>query len=142
MVNNLGPAQVKIRFAEHKTPAIGTACLILLCVLMFYLGSSGKMEFWLAQHSFQPVKAIALLGERDYSGLVTMLCYCNFASINIWQMLINIYFLGIFGLATEKTLGLGRFSVLMLLGCTIPWAILAWDASTISFKILPWESIY
>lgn len=142
MVNNFGPTQMKVRLAESGSKPILTIMLMLGCVGIFVLASGTKIEPWLADNSFQPIKAIDLFSEHDFAKLGSVLATCNFATLNLWQLLLSVYFIAAFGLVTEKILGTARFLMLILAGCTIPWAVLAWDITHFSFTILPWEHVY
>ncbi len=141
MVNNFGPTQMKVKLGETSSVAIFTMMLILLCMVMFFLASA-KLDPWLAENTFQPTKAMDLFKDRDFLKLATMLVCCNFATLNLVQLLLSVYFLVTFGFVTEKTLGSSRYFILVLLGLTIPWAVLAWDINHVSFAVLPWEHTY
>ncbi len=142
MVNNLGPAPTKVKFAESNAPPILTCVLILLTIGVFYLAYTGKVEPWLSANTFQPIKAIGLFQDKDFLKLATMLGYANFAVLNVWQLLVSIYFVALLGIVVERAIGSPRFFLLIVLGCTIPWAVLSFDVTSTSLAILPWDHSY
>jgi membrane associated rhomboid family serine protease len=143
MVNNLGPAPMKVKLGESSKTPILTLMLILSCILVFFVANSGnRPTTWLTDNTLKPDAVLGLINDHDYAKLATTLIYSNFATLAIWQMLLSMYFFALFGIGTEKTLGTARFFILVLLGCTIPWAVLTWDITNVRLALLPWEHTY
>jgi membrane associated rhomboid family serine protease len=137
-MNSLNPPQQKIKFEEQSAPPLLTGMLIVLLVIAYWL-ISGKDVSAYADHSFKASAVMEYLAAHDYGKLANVWWAGNFGSVNLWQMVGSMYFLGVFGVAVEKRLGAGRYILVLLLGSTIPWVVQYWDASNPIISLFPGE---
>ncbi len=76
------------------------------------------------RNTFQLDQVINLFNTQKYGQIGNLLFTTNFANSNIWQLLLSIYFVCLFGIPVEKRLGpTTRFISLIFLACTLPWIV-------------------
>jgi len=117
----------QIDVVERKTPPILSGILGFMVLLGYYFYRSSHNITWINEHTFQASRFIDFYTSHQYANIGKMLFMANFATINIWQLLLSIYFLCVFSIPVEKRLGPIRFIGLVVLAGTIPWIIQFWD---------------
>jgi membrane associated rhomboid family serine protease len=141
----------KIKFETQQVVPIGTMLLIFICGAT-YVSSAGQggahIETWIANNGF--VGAQAAKNWSEFSSLLKMVlsgsgaafgslqtligqmlttCYtATFSSLDVYQVAANCYFLWAFGASVEPRVGIPRFMMLMILGVTLPWAGVFFEA--------------
>jgi membrane associated rhomboid family serine protease len=126
-MNTLEPPKRQVKFEVRKTLPIVTFMLVVLAITMYCLGASSG-DPWYTANTMNPGNFWTSLQKMDFAPVGNALIFSNFASCNIWVMIISIYFLWLFGASVEARLGPARLFMLIFLGATIPWFIQAWDA--------------
>ncbi len=129
-----------VEFEDVPSKPLFTAMLILGAVAC-YIGSLKREEFYLFDHCwsvarvcgfFPGLTAGAGLGQMlqgaNWSSFFATFIYANLSTFNTVHMALSLYFFWVFGAHIEGKLGNGRFLILLLLGATIPWGVLQWDA--------------
>src|SRR5271170_240018 len=127
-MNSLDPPKGKIKFEQRQTLPILTLGLIVAAITVYCCGASSRGDTWFIQNTLQPGLFWEAVQKVDYQTVLTALAYSNFASVNLYVMILGVYFLFVFGTAVEQRLGPSRFLLLVFLGTTLPWIILIWDA--------------
>lgn len=135
----------KIKFEQQQVVPIGTMLLIFLCAVTYVQAAqgAGQTENWITNHGFigpQAGKnlsdALSLLRlgafsefQTSITQILTNCYYATFASLDVYQVAANCYFLWAFGASVEPRVGIGRFMMLAMLGIALPWLVVTYEAS-------------
>jgi membrane associated rhomboid family serine protease len=126
-MNSLEPKGKVVKFEDRKTLPIVTLMLVVTTIAIYCVGAAGRGDVWYSTNTIQPEQFWLALQKMDFATIGNGLIYSNFASYNMWAMILSIYFLWLFGSAVEQRLGPARYFLLIILGTTIPWIVQAWD---------------
>jgi|SRR5277367_4429396 len=129
-MNSLEPPKGQaVKFEERKTLPIVTFALVVMVIAIYCVGAATAIhgDTWYVANTLQPEQFWLALQKLDYMTIGNSLIYSNFASYNIWTMILSIYFLWLFGSSVEQRLGPARYFLLIFLGATLPWIVQAWD---------------
>jgi membrane associated rhomboid family serine protease len=124
-MNRLDPPKSKIKFEQRSTLPFLTLSLIVTAITVYACANG---DTWFTANTLQPHLFWEAVQRYDYQTVLTELAYSNFASNNLYIMILGVYFLFVFGTAVEQRLGPARFLILFFLGTTLPWIVLIWDA--------------
>jgi membrane associated rhomboid family serine protease len=86
----------KVQFEDRPTTPIFTFAMILALIGVFVTCKMSRPDWWLAHNSFQLLSFNELVKAHDYSTLSLRVMTATFASWQILQMGMNIYFVWVF----------------------------------------------
>jgi hypothetical protein len=142
----------KIKFDTQQSMPIASFMLVFVCGTVYVMAASTgpHIETWIANHGLIGAHAVkgvnetmsylkmAMTGnmaafapvQKNIADFFTF-CFNNtFASLDLTQVAVNCFFLWAFGASMEQRLGFARFLGLAMLGATLPWAGLYYEAVT------------
>jgi membrane associated rhomboid family serine protease len=125
--------------SERTTPAVLTLLLDAMILVSYYSYQSSGGASWIMRNVFQLEQVLNLINAQKYSQLFSMLYNSNFVNVSVWQLLLSIYFVSLFGIPVEKRLGPMRFIMLILVCCTLPWLVQFIDLSYCPFWPVPYN---
>jgi len=120
----------QVEFEDTPNKPMLTAMLILGCIY-FYTLSVKHEEFFITGHCWSVKHVNDLIHAAKWVDLGSLFGYANLSSFNMLHMGMTLYFFWVFGSHLEGRLGAGRYLLLLLLGMTMPWLVLQWDAQSI-----------
>ena len=143
----------KIQFEARQAIPLCTFMLIISCASVYVMaaGATGSSaDLWITNHCFSAPKVAATWSESltllmaglkgtpsafslltSHLGDLLNVCFISaFTSADRWQVIVNCYFMWVFGASMEQRLGFSRFFLLVLLAVVCPWFVVAFEAAS------------
>ena len=116
-----------VEFEDSASKPLFTIMMIMGC-LYYYIQTGKAVEFALSHNCWSVNNINEAIHASNWVGLGNILLFSNFGSFNMFHMGLSLYFIWVFGSHLEGRLGSGRYLLLVILGMTMPWLVLQWDA--------------
>ena len=119
----------KLEFDEKSTSMPLFSILLILGNIYCYTMSAKKEEFWIAHNCWSISNVASLLQAHNWGAICNLIPFSNLASFNMIHMGLSMYFIWVFGGHIESKIGSNRYMPLLLLGMTLPWVLLQFEAA-------------
>lgn len=125
-----------VQIETQQAVPIMTMMLVFAGVVVFYLMEQNRMEFfgpnvgainWMERNSIQAITIAQWLRDSNWGRLAAQFPMAALASFTGWQLLLNSYFIWVFGSTVEQKLGPLQYLGLVFAAMYMPYILIAYN---------------